>query len=424
MRMVRAFEDAVRDTIAPSNGTRGRWLSIVGVSESGRDRLIDEAERLIGDAVLVVGGARHLGLIGQVRGQTLEWKKPFRDTIARILERAGEPVCVLASGDPFWFGAGAVLAEHIAPSEMLVLPAPSSFSLAAARLGWPLQSTVTLGLHTGRLEALARHLHHGQRILALSLDGSTPSQAAELLNRYGYGGSIVHVMEALGGPRECVSTRLAKDLKAETFGTLNIAGIEVKAARDARPVPFAPGLPDDYFEHDGQITKREIRALTISALRPAPGELLWDIGLGSGSVAIEWLLSHASTRALGFEQSAIRAARAAANAISLGVPHLQIREGKAPAILAGAEPPDAIFAGGGVSQPGLLAAAWGALKPGGRMVCNAVSFEGQAALMEFKVSRGGTLTRIGVEREHAVGSFTVWQPAIPVVQWTAVKPWP
>ncbi len=422
--MVRAFEEVVMNAIDISNGTRGRWLSIIGLSESGRDGLSAAAVRLIEGAVLLVGGARHLALTGTVRGKTLEWKKPFRDTVAAILERRGEPVCVLASGDPFWFGAGAVLAEYVDPAEMLVLPAPSAFSLAAAWLGWPLQSTLTLGLHTGQPEALLRHFHNDRRILALSLDGSTPGHAAELLTRYGFGSSMLHIMEALGGPRERVHRRLAKDAAGETFGALNVIGIEVKAERDARSIPFVPGLPESYFEHDGQITKREIRALTLSALRPAPGELLWDIGLGSGSVAIEWLLSHASMRACGFERSPERAARAARNAIALGVPHLEIRKGKAPEVLQGAEPPDAIFVGGGVSGAALLAAAWDALKPDGRMVCNAVSFEGQAALMECRSLRGGIVTRINIEREHAVGNYTAWQPALPVVQWAAVKPWP
>jgi precorrin-6B C5,15-methyltransferase / cobalt-precorrin-6B C5,C15-methyltransferase len=422
--MVRAFDNPAAVDIQASNGTERRWLSIVGLGESGREGLCAVAIRLIEEAVLITGGTRHLALIGPVRGETLEWKKPFRDTISRILQRAGEPVCVLASGDPFWFGAGAVLAECIPPSEMLVLPAPSTFSLAAAHLGWPLQNTATLGLHAGRPETLRRHLHHGQRVLALSADGSAPGQAAELLRRYGFGGSAVHIMEALGGPRERVSRRLAKDIGTETFGALNIMAIEASADEDARPVPFAAGLPDGYFEHDGQITKREVRAITISALRPAPGELLWDIGLGSGSVAIEWLLAHASMRACGFETFPARAARAARNAASLGVPHLEIREGEAPGTFAGAEAPDAIFAGGGVSDAGLLTAAWSALKPGGRMVSNAVSFEGQAALMACRATRGGTLTRISIEREHAAGRYTVWQPAIPVLQWAAVKPWP
>jgi precorrin-6Y C5,15-methyltransferase (decarboxylating) len=422
--MAGAFDNSTAGAIPASNGTERRWLSIIGIGENGRDGLSATANRLIDEAVLVAGGARHLALMGALRGETLEWKTPFRDTIPWILERAGEPVCVLASGDPFWFGAGAVLAEYVPASNMLVLPAPSTFSLAAARLGWPLQTTVTLGLHTARPETLRRHLHHGQHILALSADGPVPGQAAELMCRYGFGDSAVHIMEALGGPRERVHRRLAKDIQSEIFGPLNVMAIEARADEGARPVPFAAGLPDNYFEHDGQITKREVRAITISALSPAPGEFLWDIGLGSGSVAIEWLLAHASARACGFETSAARAARAARNAVSLGVPHLDIREGSAPGTFTGAGVPDAIFAGGGVSDAGLLAAAWDALKPGGRMVCNAVSFEGQAALMACRAARGGTLTRIGIEREHAVGRYTVWQPAMPVLQWVAVKPWP
>ena len=314
--------------MAASNATPARWLSIVGLGESGREGLSPVANKLIDGAALLVGGARHLALAGAARCETLEWKRPFRDTVARILELRGKPVCVLASGDPFWFGAGAVLGEYVDPAEMLALPAPSSFSLAAARLGWPLQAAVTLALHTRRVETLLRHLHAGQRILALSLDGSTPAQVAELLVRYGFGGSVLHVMEALGGPRERIHRRLAKDVIGEPFGPLNVLAIEVKAEPGARPIPFAPGLPDSYFEHDGQITKREIRSLTISALRPAPGELLWDIGLGSGSVAIEWLLCHASMRACGFEQSPERTARAARNAASLGVPYLEIPQGE------------------------------------------------------------------------------------------------
>ena len=246
--------------MAASNATPARWLSIVGLGESGREGLSPVANKLIDGAALLVGGARHLALVGAARCETLEWKRPFRDTIARILELRGKPVCVLASGDPFWFGAGAVLGEYVDPAEMLVLPAPSSFSLAAARLGWPLQAAVTLALHTRRVETLLRHLHAGQRILALSLDGSTPAQVAELLVRYGFGGSVLHVMEALGGPRERVHRRLAKDVIGEPFGPLNVLAIEVKAEPGARPIPFAPGLPDSYFEHDGQITKREIRS--------------------------------------------------------------------------------------------------------------------------------------------------------------------
>ncbi|MGA7326270.1 MAG: precorrin-6y C5,15-methyltransferase (decarboxylating) subunit CbiE [Rhodomicrobium sp.] len=404
--------------------SNGRWLSIVGIGENGRDGLCPAALRLIDEAVLVVGGARHLSLVGNVRGQPVEWKSPFRDTVALIQEWAGQSVCVLASGDPFWFGAGAILAEYFPPSEMLVLPAPSTFSLAAARLGWPLQSALTFGLHAGRPEAVLRHLHNGQRILALSLDGSTPAQVGELLCRYGFEDSEMHVMEAIGGPRESVQRVSPRDASAKAFNPLNLIAIEVKASGDARAIPFAPGLPDDYFEQDGQITKREIRAMTVSALRPAPGEMLWDIGLGSGSVAIEWLLCHASMRACGFEKNLERAARAARNTVSLGVPHLEIVEGQAPEILKGLDAPDAIFVGGGVSNSELMEAAWAALKPGGRIIANAVTLEGQSALLKCRTNWGGSLTRINIEREHQAGNFTTWKPAMPVLQWVASKPWP
>lgn len=422
--MARSAEVAVSEVMGDRHATPPRWLSIIGIGESGRDGLSPAAVRLIEDADLIVGGARHLSLVGKVQAAALEWEKPFRNTIPKILTRAGDKVCVLASGDPFWFGAGAVLAEHVPASETLVLPAPSTFSLAAARLGWPLQSAVTLGLHSERAETIVRHFHHGERILALSLDGRTPAFVGELMSRYGYGGSTVHVMEALGGPRERIFECLASELTGKEFGALNVVAIDVRGERGARPIAFAPGLPDTYFEHDGQITKREIRAMTLSALQPAPHETLWDVGLGSGSVAIEWLLSHPSTKAYGFEKLHERSSRAARNATALGVPRLDIREGLAPGTFRDAETPDAIFVGGGVSEPGLLDEAWTALRPGGRMVCNAVTFEGQAKLMERKVSWGGSLTRISIEREHEVGKHKAWQPSIPVLQWVATKPWP
>jgi precorrin-6Y C5,15-methyltransferase (decarboxylating) len=417
------FDTIGGDGIAGSHAMPKRWLSILGIGESGLDGLSAAAIQLLKQARLVVGGERHLRLAGPFRAETLAWKTPFRDTIPQILERRGEPVCVLASGDPFWFGAGAVLAESIAAEEMLVLPAPSTFSLAAAKMGWPLQSVATLGLHAARVESILRYLHDGQRILALSAGGDTPAITAELMTRHGFGSSIVHVLEAIGGPRERVVRKEAGEIVAEAFDPLNVMAIEVRGGEGARPIPFAGGLPDTYFEHDGQITKREVRAITLSSLRPAPGELLWDVGLGSGSVAIEWLLSHPAMRALGFEKSAERAERAARNAAALGVPTLDIREGEAPCALQNAPTPDAIFVGGGLADPHLLDMCWHALKPGGRMVCNAVTFEGEAALSAFRRSRGGSLTRISIERERAVGRYTAWQPAMPVVQWTAVKPW-
>jgi len=330
---------------------------------------------------------------------------------------------VLASGDPFWFGAGAVLAEHISPEEMIVLPAPSTFSLAASRLGWPLQETVTLGLHSQPVETLRPHLHRNRRILALSANGATPKKVADLLCRHGFGRSALTVMEAIGGPNEVIHHALADEMAGRDFGPLNVMAMKIEASADALPIALMPGLPDDYFEHDGQITKREVRAITLSSLRPEPGELLWDVGCGSGSVAIEWLLRHPSMKAIGFERAPERAARAARNAAALGVPCLDIREGEAPAIMNGAPPPDAIFVGGGVSSPELMAWCWEALKPGGRIVCNAVTFAGQAESMRCREGWGGALTRIVIEREEQVGRHRGWRPAMPVLQWVGSKPW-
>jgi precorrin-6Y C5,15-methyltransferase (decarboxylating) len=306
---------------------------------------------------------------------------------------------------------------------MIVLPAPPTFSLAAARLGWALQAVVTLGLHAARVETLLRYLHPGQRLLLLMANGEAPAQVARLLIQYGFGDSVLFVMEALGGPREAIHRGVARDFIEMTFAPLNIVAVEVRGGSNARRIPYAAGLPDDYFEHDGQITKREIRAVTLSALRPGAGELLWDVGLGCGSVAIEWLLSHPANRAIGFEKSAKRAAIAARNAAALGVPHLDIREGEAPSILKDAAEPDAVFIGGGSSNPGVVSACWEALRPGGRMVCNAVTFAGQAILHECRERWGGQLIRITIEREHALGRQMSWQPAIPVMQWSVVKPW-
>lgn len=410
--------------IADRNAKQTRWLSIIGIGEDGREGLSAAANRLIDAASLVAGGARHLSLVGPVSGEKMVWASPFRDTFPAILARRGEPVCVLASGDPFWFGAGASLAEQIAPAEMIVLPAPSSFSLAAARLGWALQNVVTMGLHAERIETVLRHLHNGRRLLLLAANGAAPGEIARLLTQYGFEDSAFYVMEALGGPRENIHQGLACDFPGRSFAALNIVAVELKAAPEARVIPFAAGLPDDYFEHDGQITKREVRAITLSALRPGAGELLWDIGLGCGSIAIEWLLSHPSNKAIGFEKSATRLALAVKNAAVLGVPSLEVRKGMAPDILKGAAPPDAVFIGGGLSKPGTADACWDALKPGGRMVCNAVTFAGQTVLFQCRERRGGQLIRIGIEREHALGSHTGWLPAMPVMQWSAVKPWP
>lgn len=399
-----------------------RWLSIVGIGEDGREGLGGAARALVDAAELVVGGPRHLALIGALKAEKMPWASPLEATVPAILARRGRPVAVLASGDPFWFGAGVTLARHVPAEEMIVAPAPSAFSLAVARLGWTLQDTVTLGLNSGLFERIVPHLHHGARILALSLNASTPSAVAKVLHGHGFGPSQITVLEALGGPREKIRAGPAEAFDLDGVDPLNIIAIDVAAGPDARPIARAGGLPDTFFENDGQLTKREIRAVTISSLAPSPGQRLWDAGLGSGSVAIEWLLSHPRNTAIGFERDSARAARAARNALSLGTPHLVIVQGAAPEAFKGAAAPDAIFIGGGAADDGVFEACWAALKSGGRMVVNAVTLETEARLLAAHAALEGRLTRISIDRAEAVGGKWGWRAAMPVTQWVGVKP--
>lgn len=401
----------------------GRWLAIVGIGEDGVEGLAPAARALVAGAGLVVGGARHLALAGDlVRGDRETWSNPLDGSLGRILARRGRPVCVLASGDPYCFGIGAVLARHVPPAETLAIPAPSAFALAAARLGWAAQDVATLSFCGRPIEPLRPLLQPGRRILALSADAATPAQVAAFLTRHGFGPSTVHLLEALGGPRERVRTAAADAVAWNDVDALNLLAIEVAAGPDARILPLAAGLDDAGFEHDGQLTRREIRALTLSSLAPRAGELLWDVGCGSGSVAIEWLLRNPAGEAIGIEPDPDRAARAARNAAALGTPQLDVRIGRAPAAFDGLPDPDAVFVGGGGSEPGLLYRVWQRLPAGGRLVANAVTIDTEAALADAHARLGGSLTRIAIERSDRVGRFRAYRPAMTVVQWLAVKP--
>jgi precorrin-6Y C5,15-methyltransferase (decarboxylating) len=404
----------------PDNCLRGRWLSIIGIGEDGVAGLSSVAQRLVSDAELVVGGKRHLGLAdGLIRGRRLSWPSPIRDALPEIARHRGRPVVVLASGDPYHYGVGDLLAGAVPAAETLCLPQPSAFSLAAARLGWSLQDVSLVSLHGRAFEAIVRYLQPNARILALSWDAETPVRLARLLAERGMGRSRVIVLEHLAGPRERVREATADGFALTGIDALNIVAVEIVAASDATVVPLASGLDDGLFEHDGQLTKREIRAVTLSALAPRQGELLWDVGLGAGSIAIEWLLRHPSLRAVGFETRPDRAARAARNAATLGTPELQIVEGKAPHSFTGQQAPDVVFVGGGLSNPGMFDAVWSALKSGGRVVANGVTAETQALLMDSFMRHGGELVRLEVSRAEPDGN---WKPALPIMQWRARKP--
>jgi precorrin-6B C5,15-methyltransferase / cobalt-precorrin-6B C5,C15-methyltransferase len=411
-------EKLPRDTAASP-----RWLSIVGIGEDGIDGLSAAARGLIGAAEIVFGGRRHLALAAPlIRGATRPWPSPFDGAAEEVCRHRGRHVCVLASGDPFHYGVGAVLARRIDAREMIVVPAPSAFSLAAARLGWSLPETVLLSLHGRTLDLVRPHLQPGARILTLTSDGDGPAALAQLLTQAGFGNSRLTILEALGGPSERIRNTSAAAFAFGLVEPLNTVAIEVEAAPDARIVALTPGVPDDLFEHDGQITKREIRAVTLSSLAPRRGELLWDLGAGAGSVAIEWMLADPVMRAIAVEARADRAARIARNAASFGVPGLRIIEGMAPAALDRLPVPDAIFIGGGASDAGVLDAATRALRPGGRLAVNAVTLQSEALLLGRHSALGGQLIRLAVSRAQPIGQKTGWHAAMPVTQWIWKKP--
>lgn len=405
-----------------SDSTSGRWLSIVGIGEDGAAGLSDVAKRLIGDAALVVGGRRHLKLAAPlIRGESLAWPSPIEEAYPEILARRGAHVTVLASGDPFHFGIGKPLAELVDPDEILCLPQPSAFSLSTARMGWALQDVTAVSLHGRALERIVPALQPGARIIALTWDGTTPEKLARLLTERKLGKSRLTVLERLGGPEAQVRTAQAETFDLDAIDPLNTVAIEVAAEADAPIIGLSTGLDDGFYETDGQLTKREVRAIVLSSLAPRRGELLWDIGLGAGSVAIEWMLSHPSLRAIGIETRTDRAARAARNAAALGVPDLRIVEGQAPAALRDLPAPDAVFIGGGLTD-GALEAAWSALKPGGRLAANAVTLEGERTLCTAFEAHGGDLLRIDIARADAVGSLHGWRPARPITHWRVTKP--
>jgi len=403
------------------------WLSIVGIGEDGIEGLNATARELIQSAAVVFGGARHLSLAASlIRGTARPWATPFDGTVAEVLTHRGRPVCVLASGDPFFHGVGSLLSRHVSRQETLAVPAPSAFSMAASRLLWPLPQTVLLSLCGRPLDLIRPHLHPGARILALTSDQHAPAQLARLLCDIGFGQSLLTVLESLAGPHERIRASRADCFGLERIDSLNTVAIEVAAGPGARILPRTAGLCDDLFEHDGQITKREIRALTLSALAPRRGELLWDVGAGSGSVAIEWMLADVSLNAIAIERRADRASRIRRNAAACGVPHLQLIEAAAPGAFEGLTPPDAVFIGGGATVPGVLDASRAVLRPMGRLVVNAVTLETESVLLKYQSQWGGSLTRIEISRAGPVGGenarMTGWDPARPIVQWTWVKP--
>ena len=397
------------------------WLTVVGIGEDGFSGLGKQARRALLAASRIVGGARQLALLPRcVTGERLEWPRPF--SLAPVLACRGEPVCVLASGDPMFYGVGASLAREVQADEMQVIAMPSSCSLVAARLGWPLQEVQVLSLVARPLAALNAQLYSGVRLLVLSNDGQTPAQVAALLRERGFGPSRVQVFEHLGGAEERHLSDTAAAWPHAQVAALNVMAIECLADPSALPLSPVVGLPDSAFRHDGQLTKRDVRAVTLARLAPRPGEMLWDVGAGCGSIGIEWMRAHPSCRAIAVEADEGRQAHIEHNRDVLGVPGLRLVRGQAPGALEGLPRPDAVFIGGGVTVEGLLAQCWAQLKPGGRLVANAVTLQSELTLAQWRAVHGGELTRLHVAHAQPLGSFDTWRQALPITLLDLVKP--
>jgi precorrin-6B C5,15-methyltransferase / cobalt-precorrin-6B C5,C15-methyltransferase len=396
------------------------WLTVIGIGEDGLDGLSPSARTLVEQAEVLVGGARHLALVPQSRAERLTWRQPLAETLPAIAARRGKRVVVLASGDPLWYGVGALLVEHFGREAMLVLPAPGAFSLAAARMGWPLADCTPLTLHGRPLARLALFLQPGARLLILSEDGATPAAVAAFLAERGWGESALTVLERMGGPRERRLQGSAATWREPRVADLNTLAVACVAGPGARVQSHLAGLPDDAYRHDGQLTKRVVRAATLAALAPLAGETLWDVGAGSGSIAIEWLRGGGG-RAYAIERNPARLALISENAAMLGVPGLEIAAGEAPAALADLPTPDAVFLGGGTGTPGVFETAWSRLRPGGRLVANAVTVAGEARLAGWHAMHGGRLTRIAVSEAEPLGGGHTWRPLLPVTQLSLAK---
>ena len=401
-----------------------KWLSVIGIGEDGLAGLSAIARSLVEAAEILVGGERHLAMLPELpddQRSRLIWASPIESSIAKILSYRGSSVCVLASGDPMWFGIGTTLVKSIPLLEMTIIPSASTFSLICARLGWSMNEVETLSLCGRPASLLQSYIYPNAKLLILSSGKETPQIVAQILSDRHFGQSKINVFEHLGGTKERIISSIANQWHhLPEFADLNAIAVECIPDPNAQILSRMAGLPDEAYHHDGQLTKREVRAITLSALAPNAGELLWDVGAGCGSIAIEWMRSHPRCQAIAIEKS--RSHYIAENAIALGTPNLKIIEGKAPDALKDLPIPDAIFIGGGATVTGLFETCWTSLRSQGRLVANVVTLEGEQKLFQWQQEFGGTLTQISIKRAEAIGSFLGWQPMRPVTQWKVIKP--
>lgn len=395
------------------------WLHIVGIGEDGLDGLLPATRAVVEAAEVILGGDRHHDLSARVSAERVAWPSPFDAMIDTIRGLRGRRAVVLVTGDPLWFSVGARIGRAIDPAEIVYHPQLSAFQLAAARMGWSLPDVETLTVHGRPVAQMVAFIQPDQKLLILTTGADTPAQIAAYLAARGFGQSKMTVLAAMGGKDEARFDGIAATW-AHTVPPFNTLAVDCIAAPDAALLPRVPGLDDALFQSDGTMTKQEVRAVTLAKLMPMRGALLWDIGTGSGSVAIEWMRAARYARAIGIEPRADRRAMAAANALALGVPRLELVDGQVPEALSGLPAPDAIFIGGGLSAAS-FAAAWAALRPLGRLVVNAVTLESEAVLIALHKEHGGQLVKLAVNRAEPVGRLTGWRPLMPVTQWSLVK---
>jgi precorrin-6B C5,15-methyltransferase / cobalt-precorrin-6B C5,C15-methyltransferase len=397
-------------------------VTVVGIGADGWAGLTEPARDALHAAAAIAGSPRQLALLPDLPARRVPLPSPLLEHLDDLV-RDNPGLCVLASGDPTLHGIGATLARRLGPAAVRILPGVSSVTLACARLGWPQQEVTVVSLVNQPPETVLAALQPGARLLVLCRDRQTPAQAAHLLTQAGWGGSELVVLEQLGGPAERVSgPQPAAHLTGAGLDDLCVLAVTARPGRGGLPAGRSPGLPDDAFETDGQITRRELRALALAVLRPGPGRLLWDVGAGSGSVGIEWMRADSLARAVAVETRPDRAARIGRNAMALGVPGLQVITGTAPAALAGLPEPDAVFIGGGLTAGGMIEACWQRLPVGGRLVAHSVTMESETLLHRWQQAKGGELVKLAVSYLEPLGSFTTWRPALPVTQWQVTKP--
>ncbi|MEP5154047.1 precorrin-6y C5,15-methyltransferase (decarboxylating) subunit CbiE [Planktotalea sp.] len=395
------------------------WLHIVGIGEDGMEGLVPATRAVVEAAEVIIGGNRHHKLSETVDAVRIAWPSPFDALIETLNEHRGKRVVVLATGDPLWFSVGARIGRSIDPSEITYHPQLSAFQLASARMGWSMPDVETLTVHGRPVEQMIAFIQPDIRLLILTTGAETPAQIAAFLNERGFGQSKITVLAAMGGEDEQRFDGIASDW-AHEVPAFNTMAVECIAEPDAALLPRVPGLADELFQSDGTMTKQEVRASTVAKLMPMRGALLWDIGTGCGSVAVEWMRAARYARAIGIEPRADRRAIAAANALALGVPKLELIDGKVPEALDGLDAPDAVFIGGGLTEA-VFDAAWDALRPLGRLVANAVTLESEATLIALHKKHGGQLVKLQINRATPVGSLTGWRPSMPVTQWSLIK---